>query len=975
MVATAPAVRRALAGALLALCVLAAALFVWVRRAGEAPTRPAEEPVSPATAQLREPVAAEPVPGSDPEPAQDAPPEQPEALAPSVEPQPEARRAAAEREPLQSGSLHIEADLDPLLGEARLLVGSGGSLALDAPAAPAAAELAGGWLRDCGAYVPGGRDVHGLRPGPLRVLIAQPGGPRVELDGLWVLAGETLRVVVPAPDTARIALRVLAPSGAPLLGARVALVGDRPGGARDALGGGAASPLGATGPDGVVVVHPPIGAWRLRVTASGPADHVFAPYVLDGESWPGDEPRELEIVLTPGLEIAGDLLDPDALGFAGRRIAGWSPIGPGPAPRAALELGLPLDVLATVAAAVVTPERRFAFRGLAAEAVLELARGDGFAPPVRARAGQQGVSVTQLAGATLELEVLAADTRAPLADFTAELAGTWPGRTRRGSDGRLAWSGLRPFAAAERPAFADLPESEDLELALWADGHDRVLAPPLRLRTGETTRAPPVLLRPLPSVHVLVVDAQDRRPIEGAQCALEALLPELAVGRASSADVSDAAGRARLTATANNAAELLVRCAGYAPRRLRTPAPNLPDQPLEVALARGALVRARVLDEERNPVRALVLRRRTAVETGDALAVEHEVAWTDGDGVVEFRDLEAGSVALAACALPRSDVQAPPPAELLSWTPVGVGQGGEAEVELAALRAPALELELAWQGRALPGAVLRLSADTAAFSAPHDDARTFLTGPALRADADGHAALGPLYPGLYALRVEHPFVPGFARTLLEVGGMDGVRELELASERQRGEVVRDGERVFEGRAVVWAHGPYHEQGLDVVPGAVLRELVPEPIFLGEVELSGGVFDLPVPAGVELIVTAHDSEASGDYYVKVPLGQRDPITVAVERSVELDVVAEVRAKRTRVRELGVVGYNTRQPWGRGLIATKLEGYTLSLGDLPPGTWRLCLVELAGGQLVVERGDWSEYQLDGGRQRVRVDWRRR
>ena len=32
---------------------------------------------------------------------------------------------------------------------------------------------------------------------------------------------------------------------------------------------------------------------------------------------------------------------------------------------------------------------------------------------------------------------------------------------------------------------------------------------------------------------------------------------------------------------------------------------------------------------------------------------------------------------------------------------------------------------------ALPGAVLRLSADTAAFSAPHDDARTFLTGPAV----------------------------------------------------------------------------------------------------------------------------------------------------------------------------------------------------------------------------------------------------
>jgi hypothetical protein len=967
MAATAPAVRRALGAATLAALALAAALYLALSREAPSPLAWIEEPAS-ASEPTRAPVDLEaqaPAPNAETEPAEAAP-------APAG-PDPGSRRAASEPAPIGTGSLLVVCPLR----EARLFVGRGGSLPLDALAAPAAAALAGGFLRPCGANPGGGWSVDGLSPGPLRVLVAGPGGQRLELDGLWILAGETLRLFADlerAPGA--LTLSVLAPDGRGVPGARVALAGDRPGGASDALGLGAASPLGVTGPDGTFPFVPRAGGWRLRVLAPG-----LALAVLDGESHRDDEPGELALEPGPGAEIHGDLLDPDGLGFAGRTVAAWSPTGPGPLPRA-LALGVPVDALATVHGATVSPEGRFAFHNLAADAFLQLsalvdgdlAHGDGFADAVFARAGERGVLVTQRAGATLELAVVDRDTLAPIERFSAELAGTWPGGVRSGRDGELVWKRLRPFERAADPTFEDLPESPDLELRLWAEGYDVTTVPGLRLRTGETLRAPRAALRPLPGVHVRVVDARDGAPIAGARCELEALVPELAVGRVASSAVSDADGRARLTSLAGQASELLVRCGGYAPLRVRSPQGPSPDQPLEIALAPGATLRARVLDVERRPVRARVLRRRTALETGDAFAEAYEEALTDAEGWVEFRDLEAGAVALAACELERSDLERAPPVGRMTWVSVGVGQGSANEIELGALAARRIAFGLQWQGEPLHGAVLRLSADAAAFSAPHDDARTFLAGPALRANAAGVVEPGPLHEGVFALRVEHPRIAGFARALFLVGGADGPRTLALDAERLRGEVSLDGERVGEGRVVVWAHGPYYERGMPVEPGSVLRDLVPEPIVLGESELVGGTFDLPVPTGVELIVTAHDAQASGDYYVKVPEGPREAIRVAVEPSIALELAADLRGKTTPTRALGLVGYNRHQPWGRGLIALPLDGARLELGDLPRGRWRLALVELAGGGLVLERGDWSEFDLDQARHGERLFWRR-
>ncbi|HVS19222.1 MAG TPA: hypothetical protein VMT18_11525, partial [Planctomycetota bacterium] len=298
--------------------------------------------------------------------------------------------------------------------------------------------------------------------------------------------------------------------------------------------------------------------------------------------------------------------------------------------------------------------------------------------------------------------------------------------------------------------------------------------------------------------------------------------------------------------------------------------------------------------------------------------------------------------------------------------------GGSVEVELDALAAHAVGVALTWEGRPLPGALVRLSADRDAFRAPHADARTFLTGPAVRADAKGLADLGALHGGVVALRVEHPDVPGFARALLAVGE-SGVRALELAPDRLRGEVLRDGERVQQGRVVVWAHGAFHEDGLELAAGDVLRELMPSPLVLAEVELVGGTFDVAVPPGVELIVTADTGLESGDYFVAVPEGRREPIQVHVERSLELSIAPDLRGKRSRTRELGVVGVHRTHPWGRGLFHARLEDDELRVGDLPPGRWHLCLVELAGGQLVLEAGAWRQYDLEGGRKGVRLAWR--
>lgn len=968
MAATAPAVRRALGAATLAALALAAALYLALSREVELPSARVDQPAR-ASEPVRAPVQVEeeaPAPGAETETQAGAP-------APA-EPDPGTRRAASEPAPVGTGRLRVECPVR----EARLFVGRGGSLPLDALAAPAAAALAGGFLRPCGANPGDGWSVDGLAPGPLRVLVAGPGGRRQEFDGLWILAGETLRLFADLERApAALTLSVLAPDGRGVPGARVELAGDRPGGASDALGLGAASPLGVTGPDGTFQFVPRVGPWRVRVLGPG-----LASAVLDGGSHPDDEPGELALEPGPGAEIHGDVLDPDGLGFAGRTVAAWSPTGPGPLPRAALEQGVPVDALATVHGAAVTPEGRFAFHGLAGDAFLQvralvdgdLARGDGFADAVFARAGERGVLVTQRAGATLELSVVDRDTLAPIERFSAELAGTWPGGVRGGRDGELVWKRLRPFERAVDPTFEDLPESPDLELRLWAEGYDVTTVPGLRLRTGETLRAPRAALRPLPGMHVRVVDARDGAPLAGARCELEALVPGLAVGRVASSAVSDADGRARLTSLAGHASELIVRCGGYAPLRVRSPQGHDPDQPLEIALAPGATLRARVLDVERRPVRARVLRRRTALETGDAFAEAYEEALTDAEGWVEFRDLEAGAAALAACELERSDLERAPPVARMTWVSVGVGQGSVNEIELGALAARRLAFGLQWQGEPLHGAVLRLSPDAAAFSAPHDDARTFLTGPALRANAAGVVEPGPLHEGVFALRVEHPRIPGFARALFFVGGADGPRTLALDAERLRGEVARDGERVAEGRVVVWAHGPYYEQGMQVEPGSLLRDLAPAPIVLGEGELVGGTFDLPVPTGVELIVTAHDAEASGDYYVKVPEGPREAITVAVEPSIALELAADLRGKTTPTRALGLVGYNRRQPWGRGLIALPLDGAHLTLEDLPPGTWRLALVELAGDQLVLERGDWSEFELSDARHGVRLYWRR-
>ncbi|HVS19610.1 MAG TPA: hypothetical protein VMT18_13485, partial [Planctomycetota bacterium] len=454
MVDTAPAVRRTLAVALLALVLLTAWLVLGMPGDGGPPGTPEEEVARPPTPVLREPVPQEPAPTEDE--AEAEAPSEPSTVAdePADEPTVERRRAVDARTRVGSGRLRVRS----LFGGV-LWIGRGGSLPLDAAAAPAAAALAEGFVRRVGDSASGSWTVDDLAPGPLRVLVADAEGQRFVRDDLWLLADETLELEAFESPTAQLDLTVLGPDGRAVPFARVGLLGDRPGGARDALGFAAASLLGVTDGTGRARVCVPLGGWRLLVEGGGPTPEVdlgLAPYVLDGGSRIADGRRELTIERTPGAVLRGDLLDPDDLGFAQRRIAAWSPVGPGPTQREALALGLPVDALATVHVATVGADRRFVLAGLPAHSVLhlralvesDLTHGDAFAPLTLARAGELGVEVTQRAGATLELDVVEVGGSSAIASFTAELPGTWPGRARTGRDGRLVWSDLRPHESA-----------------------------------------------------------------------------------------------------------------------------------------------------------------------------------------------------------------------------------------------------------------------------------------------------------------------------------------------------------------------------------------------------------------------------------------------------------------------------------------------------------------------------------------------
>ncbi len=900
-----------------------------------------------------------PAPGARPEPP-DLESEDRE----SVQPEPRRSRALAA----------VKGRLVPAVWGAQILIGSAGVLPLDSAAASWPAGLddePGRPVQVLRAGPDGSFASSGLEPGRLRLAVRAEGCAPIDRDDLWLLPGEELDLggiaLTPGPFLVG---SVVDPLGSPVLEAELYLLGDRVGGPWRALGPDAASPLGrVSGTDGTFGPHGcALGAVRLLVAAPGRPTAVFEGFVRAGGAGLG----RLRFTLEESQALSGEVIDVDGVVQPGHLIGAASLRVPLVAFEDARAAGVPPQALAGWRTTHTDETRRFQLAGLAAgeTVALRLLGGepfdvpDAFAPAELATAGSSNVELSWRASSRLSFEVVDAATSAGLEGWLARLPDVSPRVPlgRRGASSAASWSDLRPFTAALDPLFADLPESPDLRLSVEAEGCDLLESPPFRLRSGDTIELGRLALFPLPAVHVRVLDAWTGKPLAGAECALLAVAPEFALGREESRARSGRDGRARLTQLAGNAADLFVQSAGHAPWRGRAPAPNLAQAPFEVRLTPGARLRVRVLDDDRRAVRAEVLRRRSEAEIGSSLEGGYERVLVDADGWAEFTELEAGMASVAARELPRADLDLPADPAGMTWVAAGLAPGGRAELEVPAARVLDYRVRLALRGRPLAHALVRLAPGREGFSRPHADAMRLAATVASRCDERGLCTLTGLPAGYYSLRIEHPELSGFARAVVIVEPRSRYCEVDLGDTSISGVVLdEDGEPV-NARLVLSAHQGAWYEGIEIEQGASLHSIAPPPIVLATLFSGSEGFVLEgLPPGVELVLGATSAEQVGDYFVE-PLEQgekREGVFLNVSRSTSLRARARSE-RRASPPALGVIALCLDQPWGRGVVACALEGFDLQLPHRPQGRWRLRLVELAGGHIVLRAGPWSEVE---------------
>jgi hypothetical protein len=84
---------------------------------------------------------------------------------------------------------------------------------------------------------------------------------------------------------------------------------------------------------------------------------------------------------------------------------------------------------------------------------------------------------------------------------------------------------------------------------------------------------------------------------------------------------------------------------------------------------------------------------------------------------------------------------------------------------------------------------------------------------------------------------------------------------------------------------------------------------------------------------------------------------EPIAVQTSPGVRLYAKLMRRAGQLEPRSPGVVALCLDQPWGRGVVAAPLEHDELLLDDVPPGRWKLCVVELSNKSVILEVGPWG------------------
>ncbi|WP_419192318.1 carboxypeptidase regulatory-like domain-containing protein [Engelhardtia mirabilis] len=618
----------------------------------------------------------------------------------------------------------------------------------------------------------------------LRLAVLAAGFAPYEDDDLTgdFAADSTLRTIA-LVQGAQIAGRVVDFDGAPVVGAELRLLRNERGPTQDAALL-APAPLATSDAAGTFTIDRlACGPWSIEVTAAGHPSGYFH----GRAERPGERRSGLEFALERGADIEGRVTGAPSFVLERVRVqARLSPLGQDDA--------LEAPGLRRTPMAAVDGEGRFALTGLLAGREYELQafeRQYDNAPSAlagalvrsesaRASAGERGVLLAYTTGAGLSFRVLNGRTGAPLSEFVVHYGDALQ-RPLLDFDGTPL--SVHPGGRVFLEDLGTFDEEDRLQLTIQAAGfaqrelRDIALVPGAELSLGD------ILLEPVPTLRVTVLDAADRSPVAGASVSLSPQRDDpfaaserrfkhaiaaqwgeasLQSGNPDLAEVqrTDSAGVAVLTAPALGPCVLRVESPHHAVLEVEgiEVSPSEPLLDYEALLVAGGSVLVEAFDEHGEPLRNVRIERRPPAER-DAARMPLPPGTgrrhvTDPSGRVLIDRLEAGRHGFR---LERRSISP----TLLSGSSMIVdfeqpGTGGWVEVDVVdgetatvAVHAPAtgeLTGQVTESGRPLIGARLALHPGDA--SSPAAASTTSI--------GEGTYRFPPLEVGSYLLRITHP---------------------------------------------------------------------------------------------------------------------------------------------------------------------------------------------------------------------------
>ena len=760
------------------------------------------------------------------------------------------------------------------------------------------------------------------------------------------------------------------------------------------IGGIQEPAIDVTGRDGSFLVdRQAVGPWALEITSDRhPSRQVSGETRRAGQRVDG-----LEVVLEDGVEIAGRLAGMPA--GEHRKIevrASAETAGAG-----GLAIGGLVDLGGSERSAPVSADGSFRLVGLREDQGYRLRAYEGkgmFGSRARsdsteATAGELDVELAWSAGAALVLQVVDAESGAPIEGFEvrAGFEMAWP-LMRDGQPvlehpgGNVRFDGLRPPGASgtarleiRAPGFADLDRA-DIHVVRDQDAYLGAIA-----------------LRRVPVVRVTAVD-QRGAPVEGASVSLtpesEGGQPGMIMRRVQMSPdgmrtsdsrargrngVTDADGVVELTSLPGERCTIAVRASRFAPYESEPlDLPEALDVDHAALLLRGATVEVRVVDERGDPVPGAMVERRapggqggfslgggggSRIRAGARGGAGRRVA--DSVGAAFFRNLEAGVHAFRLTEEGAGTYSSGGMSLRMAggggseqpWTEVAL-EGGL--TELLTLTAPSpgsLSGRITEAGEPLFGSEVRL-VDASEGSEPPIPG--FEEGPTTSVDSTGRYSFDGVTPGSYELVVAHPTRVMPARRALEVRAGDNRLDVDLPVSIVEGRVTdAEGEPLagvqvraerYQGqqatrRTVVMLNVV---AGGDGDGGAVVStsDGGSGPVHTDE----DGRFVLRgVPADAELVVRAEMEEfepASSEPFRVAPYETRGGLDLVLEQGGGL-VVEVVQGDDEPAPNTLVTARLTGGGGGQPKIAMTGPEGRAAFTDLSPGVWSVSVSSMGMG----------------------------